>query len=82
MTTADIKLKIFREIDSLESSKLRELYGIMHNYINGQKDINEWIDTTATEQEGIEAAMKEINAGKGIAHSDVIQKFRTKYPHA
>jgi len=32
----------FRQIDSLEKSRLEDLYGILINYINGQKDIADW----------------------------------------
>jgi hypothetical protein len=82
MNSADIKLKIFREVDSMSSSKLKELYGVMHNYINSKKDINEWIGTSMAEQQGVEAAIKELESDKGIAHQDVMHKFRSKYPHA
>jgi hypothetical protein len=40
MTVSDLKLKLFRQIDTLEKSKLEEIYGVLINYINGQKDIS------------------------------------------
>ena len=42
MTVSDLKLKLFRQIDSLEKGKLEEIYGVLLNYINGQKDVSEW----------------------------------------
>ena len=41
MTVSDLKLKIFRQIDSLEKNRLEELYGVLTNFMNGQKDTNE-----------------------------------------
>ncbi|MDQ3019794.1 MAG: hypothetical protein M3R36_04375 [Bacteroidota bacterium] len=35
MNVWEMKLKIFREIDSLEDSKLVKLYGVMLNLKNG-----------------------------------------------
>ena len=42
MTVSDLKLKIFRQIDSLEKSRLEEFYGLLMNYVNGKKDISDW----------------------------------------
>lgn len=42
MTKSDLKLKLFREIDSLEKERLEELYGVFLNFINGKKDIDDW----------------------------------------
>jgi hypothetical protein len=42
MTVSDLKLKLFRQIDSLERNKLEEIYGVLTNYINGKKDFSEW----------------------------------------
>ena len=36
MTVSDLKLKIFRQIDSLEKNRLEELYGVLSNFINDQ----------------------------------------------
>jgi hypothetical protein len=53
MTVSDLKIRIFRQIDSLEKSKLEEFYGIMLNYINGQKVISEWDELSISQQKGI-----------------------------
>jgi hypothetical protein len=37
MTVSDLKLKLFRQIDSLEKDRLEELYGFLINYINEKK---------------------------------------------
>ena len=42
MTASDLKLRIFRQIDALEQNKLEELYGVLLNYLNSQKDVADW----------------------------------------
>jgi hypothetical protein len=82
MTVSDLKLRIFRQIDSLEKNKLEEFYGLLMNYINGQKDISDWDQLSANQKEGIMDALDEVDSGKGIPNKTVLSKFRKKYTHA
>ena len=82
MTVSDLKLRIFRQIDSLEKNKLEEFYGLLMNYINGQKDISDWDKLTEFQKKGIQDAIDEVESGKGISNKIVIDKFRKKYPNA
>jgi len=82
MTVSDLKLRIFREIDSLEKNKLEEFYGLLMNYINGKKDISDWEKLTANQKQGIFDALDEIESGKGISNKIVLDKFRKKYSQA
>jgi len=81
MTTSDLKLRIFREIDSLDKSKLEDIYGVIMNYINGQLDISEWNKLTANQQQGIYDAIDEIEAKKGLSNDLVLERYRKKYSH-
>jgi hypothetical protein len=82
MTTADLKLRLFRQIDTLEKSKLEELYGLVINYINGQKDVSDWDSLSESQKQGIFDGIEEIESGKGIPNNTVISKYRNKYTHA
>jgi hypothetical protein len=79
MTTSDLKLKIFREIDSLEKNRLEELYGVLANFINGHKEINDWEKLTSEQKQGIFDAVEEIDSGKGIPHEEIMTKIRKNY---
>jgi hypothetical protein len=79
MTVSDLKLKLFRQIDSLEKDRLEELYGVFLNYINGKKDIDDWEKLTDKQKHGIMEAIAEIEAGKGIPHTKVMANIRKKY---
>jgi hypothetical protein len=82
MTVSDLKLKIFRQIDSLEKSRLEELYGVLMNFINSKKEISEWEKLTEEQKRGIIDALNEIDSGKGIPNEKVMEGIRKKYSHA
>jgi hypothetical protein len=82
MSSNEIKLEIFRQVDALDANKLKEFYGVMQNYINSKRDADEWIGVNSVEKQGIEAAIQELNAGAGIPHDQVINELRQKHTHA
>jgi len=82
MTVSDLKLRIFKQIDSLEKNRLEEFYGLMMNFINGQKDISDWDKLTANQKKGILDAIEEVDSGKRIPNKDFLDKFHRKYSHA
>jgi len=79
MTIADLKLKIFRQVDSLEKNRLEEVYGLLINYIRGHKDIEDWDKLTEVQKQGIFDAIEEIDKGKGAPHKKVMASIRKRY---
>ena len=82
MDASELKLKIIKEINSLETGKLKEVYGYLQNIIQGEKDIHEWESLSPAQKKGIKEAMDDIEAGKGVLNEDVISKYRDKYRDA
>ena len=82
MDTSELKLRIFREIDSLERGKLQEVYGYIQNFLRSEKDLSDWDNLSAAQKKGIKESINDLDAGKGIVHEDVITKYRKKYPNA
>ena len=82
MDTSELKLRIFREIDSLDQGKLQEVYGHIQNFLRGDKDLGDWESLSVLQQEGLKDAINDLDAGKGIVHEDVISKYRKRYPNA
>ena len=82
MTVSELKLKLFRKIDTLDKSNLEEVYGVLTNYINGKKDISEWDKLSDNQRHGILNTIEEIEAGKRIPNKVVLDKSRKKYSHA
>jgi hypothetical protein len=79
VTVADLKLKIFRQVDSLQKNRLEEIYGLLTNYLRGQKDIDDWNQLTEQQKQGIFEAIEEIDEGKGTPHKKVMANIRKKY---
>ena len=82
MDVSELKLKIFREIDSLEKGKLQEVYGYLQNFVRGEKEVDEWSILSYAQQQGLLEAIDELNEGKGTPHEEVISKFRKRYSNA
>jgi len=82
MTVSDLKLKIFRQIDSLEKGRLEEIYGFLLNYLNSKKDITDWEKLSETQKKGLFDAIDEIESGKGKSNKAVLDRFRKKYSNA
>ena len=80
MNITEFKLSLFEKIESLETNKFYDVYGLILNYINGERDIDEeWNLLSKEQKNGIYIAIKEIDSGKQISHENVISKFRVKY---
>jgi hypothetical protein len=79
MTVSDLKLKIFRQIDSLEKNRLEEFYGVLLNYINGKKDISDWDKLSLAQKQGLMDAIDQLESGQGVSHNNVIDSLRKKY---
>ena len=43
MKTAELRVKIIRKIESLDSTKLKEFDGILQNFLNSSIETEDWI---------------------------------------
>lgn len=82
MSTDELKIQIFRQIDSLDASSLKEFYGLMLNFLNSKKESDAWLSLSESEQLGLINAIEEMNDNKGITHNDVMSHLRAKVNHA
>jgi hypothetical protein len=79
MTVSDLKIKIFRQIDSLEKNRLEEFYGLLLNYINGKIDISDWEQLSPAQKQGLMDSVDQLDSDKGSSHKVVMDKLRKKY---
>lgn len=79
MNTTELKLKLHREIETLEKSKLEHIYGLVQNLINQDDSIEEWNDLTKTQQKGLLSAIDEMNSSEGMDHQKIMDKYKNKY---
>lgn len=79
MSSAEIKLKLFRKLDTLDKSKLEEAYGILMNFFNQDNDETEWTNFSKQQQQGIIDAANEMDKTNGLDHQSVIDKYKQKH---
>ncbi len=79
MNTAELKLEIFREVDSLDKSKLLNLYGYIRNSINIQTETEEWLNLSAEQKSGLIAAIDDLDSGNGIPNDEVMKRYKSTY---
>jgi len=79
MNTAEIKMDLFRKIDSLKGRNLQEAYGLLLNYISGNHALDEWENLTLEQQNAIREGIQELDNGEGRKHSIVISDYRKRY---
>lgn len=79
MNTAELKLKLFREIDTLEKSKLEQVYGILLNFMNKNNDEDDWNSLSKAQKKGLLDALNEMSTSDGIDNDVVLKKYSDKY---
>ena len=79
MNTSELKLQLFRKIDSLGAEKLQKVYGTIMNYLNGQDDTEQWNTLTETEKSAILDGIGQLDQGKTVSHEHVMNEARKKY---
>lgn len=79
MNASEIKLDLFRKLDSLKENTLEEAYGLLINLINSKKEINEWDDLTDSQKSAILLGVKQLDNGQGRKHNNVMSDLRKKF---
>ena len=76
MSTAELKLDLFRRIDALDGKNLDQVYGFVLNLLNAKEDASGWASLTKAQKDAIHAGIKELDDNLGKDHHEVIAKFR------
>ncbi|MCR9183057.1 MAG: hypothetical protein NXH73_09030 [Flavobacteriaceae bacterium] len=79
MDASELKLKIFRQIETLEKSKLQQVYDLVLNLVKKEPTANQWDDLSKSQQQGLLDAIEEMNTSEGVEHQSVIKKYKRKY---
>lgn len=79
MSTAELKLKLFREIDRLDKSKLEQIYGLVYNFLHKENEPKECNSLSNEQQKGLIDAINEMNSSEGIDHTTIMEKYKSKY---
>lgn len=79
MNSAEVKLDLFRKIDSLDNNDLEKIYARLVELLNEVS-----YDKTSLNPElkaALDDALEASNKGQVSSHKEVMQKTREKYSH-
>ena len=79
MNTAELKLKLFREIDTLDKSKLEQVYGVLLNFMNKNNNEEDWNSLSNAQKNGLLDAVNEMSNSDGIDNDVLLKKYTDKY---
>lgn len=79
MDGTEIKIKMFKQIDSLDKKDLEQLYGMFLNFLNGKVSSNNWDDLSEEQKKGLETGIYELDSDQGIPNDVVMEELRKKY---
>ena len=79
MNTSEMKLDLFRKIDSLESYTLEKVYNEIISLLNNDQE-NETTTMTPELKKALDEALKESEQGKTYTNKEVNEITRKKYP--
>lgn len=79
MKAAEIKIDLFRKLDNLKGKRLQEAYGLLINFINSNKEVNDWDNLSEAQKKAIKLGIEQLDNGEGKPHVDVISNLRKKF---
>ena len=79
MKSAEIKLDLHNKIDNVAGKQLKEIYGLVINYLNSNDTIEEWDTLTEAQRESITEGLTQAEAGLGKPLSEINKRLRKKY---
>jgi len=79
MNTAEIKIDLFRKLDSLKGANLKEAYGLLLNHINGSKNLSDWDNLSFEQKNALKIGITQLDDKKGRPHTNVISDLRNRF---
>lgn len=76
MTPSELKLDLFRKLDSLDNVKVRKLYGTLLNLFSENETYEEWESLSNQDQQKILDSEKQYFQSKYKKHSEVMSKIQ------
>ena len=76
MTPSELKLDLFRKLDSLDNVKVRKLYGTLLNLFSENETYEEWESLSNLDQQKILDAENQYFQGKYKKHREVMSKIQ------
>jgi len=76
MSTAELKLEMFRKLDGLSPDKLKKAYGLLTNFLNKNSKVGFWDELSEAEKSAINEGLKQLDSGQSFTYEEVRNKIR------
>ena len=82
MSTAEIKVEIFREIDRLDEFSLAKIHKYITTILEVKDETADWDKLTSMQKSGLIDAISVAKKGEVIPNNIVMSKYREMYSDA
>lgn len=79
MSSAELKVDIFRKIDRLDDISLNKIYKYITEMMETDIQSEDWDMLSNAQKSGIIEALQSAENGKVTTHEQVISKFKKQY---
>jgi hypothetical protein len=76
MEVVEIKTELHQTIEHVDGEQLKQIYGLITNYLNGD---DEWYGSTDAQKNSILKGLEQADAGEGNSLKDVNNRLKAKY---
>jgi hypothetical protein len=78
MEVTEIKTELHQKIDSVDAEQLKQIYGLINNYITGSGS-EDWDAFTEIQKAHILKGLEQADAGIGNSLTSINKRLRAKY---
>lgn len=82
MSSAELKVEIFRKIDRLDDAYLIKIYKYISELLDQNVQSDEWDSLSISQKKGLIDAVDFLKEGKSVPHDQVISTFKDRYRNA
>jgi len=82
MSSAELKVDIFRKIDQMDDKYLNKIYAYINQLMDKKNSSDEWENLSNAQKKALLDAVKSTENGNTIPHDQVISKYKELYGNA
>jgi len=82
MSSAELKVDIFRKIDQMDDKYLNKIYAYINQLLDKKNASDEWKNLSEVQKKALLDAINSAEKGKTLSHDKVISKYNDLYRNA
>lgn len=79
MSSAEIKVDIFRKIDQMDDKYLNKIYAYINQLLDKKNSTEDWENLSDLQKKALLDALNSAENGNTISHEKVISKYKNLY---